>query len=191
MKKFELVVLGGGTAGLTIAEEASAHGWEVALVEESMLGGTCVNVGCIPTKTLIHSSKVMRYVRRASVYGINIAHPGVDWPTVTGRKDALVRDMRENIQQSINDNEKIHFQPFKYVIRAMAMALAEEDGLIKLIVDEKTDVLLGAHILGPSAGELIHELVAAIRFEARLADLQDSIHIHPTLAEGINSAALS
>jgi len=84
---------------------------------------------------------------------------------------------------------KILSQPFKYVARAMAMA--EEDGLIKLIVDEKTDALLGAHIFGPSAGELIHELAAVIRFGGKLFDLQDMLHIHPTLAEGINSAALS
>ncbi|BCV22069.1 FAD-dependent oxidoreductase [Moorella sp. Hama-1] len=52
VKKFELVVLGGGTAGLTIAEEAATHGWEVALLEERALGGTCVNVGRILVKTL-------------------------------------------------------------------------------------------------------------------------------------------
>jgi dihydrolipoamide dehydrogenase len=65
------------------------------------------------------------------------------------------------------------------------------EGFIKLIYETESEKLLGAQLIGSEAGELIHELIAAIYFSAKLSDLRNMIHIHPTLAEAINSAAFS
>jgi len=67
--------------------------------------------------------------------------------------------------------------------------LEKRDGFIKLIIDSNEGKILGAHIIGPKAGELIHELLAAMRFGATVYDLQDMIHVHPTLSEAINNTA--
>ena len=445
-------MLGGGTAGMTVVDEAAANGWEVAVVEAKALGGTCVNNGCIPTKTMIHSAKIMHYIQRAKEYGIECGSPRMDFTAVLARKDRLITAMRDGLYRDVAQNKKIMLfegtaafeepmrvwagseliegerilictgartlippiegldtvdyltsttalqmkelpasliiagggpiavefaqmyarfgvnvtilqrparlvpnvepeisaelqrvleqdgvniitgadvrkvgrnlagitvfaevegaprqfasdrimvatsrkpnsdtlqldkagvetdkrgyirvdsafrtnvpgiwalgdatggamfthrawhdgfllsryffkgelistagrlipyaiftdpeiaavglgeqaawgaghdvtvlqTPFKHVSRAMAMA--EEDGLIKLVVDGKNGKLLGAHLIGPNSGEIIHELVAAIRFNATVYDLQDMLHIHPTLAEGINAAAFS
>ena len=84
--------------------------------------------------------------------------------------------------------DKIVF-PFRFLGRARAMK--EGKGFIKLIFNKETEKILGAHLIGPHAGELIHELIMALRFGATLEDLREGIHVHPTLAEGFNYAALT
>ncbi|PWG67399.1 dihydrolipoyl dehydrogenase, partial [Enterobacter mori] len=69
---YDLVILGGGTAGYVSAIRASQLGKKVALVENSLLGGTCLHKGCIPTKALLKSAEVMKTVTEASEYGIDI-----------------------------------------------------------------------------------------------------------------------
>ncbi|MFQ5796166.1 MAG: FAD-dependent oxidoreductase, partial [Candidatus Bipolaricaulia bacterium] len=72
---------------------------------------------------------------------------------------------------------------------AKARAIGETDGLIKIIADNKTDQILGAHIIGPDGDNLIHELIIAMQVGATFHDVKRAIHIHPTLAEGVNTAA--
>lgn len=93
MELYELAVLGAGTAGMAIAAEAAAQGWQVALIENRQVGGTCVNDGCIPTKILIHAAHVLKTVNRAHEWGIDPGRVTVDWERVRLRKDNLVRAM--------------------------------------------------------------------------------------------------
>ena len=79
--------------------------------------------------------------------------------------------------------------PFKANGRAHAMG--DTHGMVKILSDEKTDQILGAHILGPNASELIAELVVAMEFSASAEDLARTIHAHPTLSESIHEAALA
>ena len=75
---------------MTIAHTASANGWNVAVVESAVLGGTCNNWGCIPTKAMIHSARVMNIVAHAAKYGIKTSAPIVDLAAVVTRKDNLI-----------------------------------------------------------------------------------------------------
>jgi pyruvate/2-oxoglutarate dehydrogenase complex dihydrolipoamide dehydrogenase (E3) component len=88
------VVIGGGMAGLPMAIRASRHGPAV-LIEKDLLGGTCLNRGCIPTKTMIHSAKVAQTVRRASEFGVETDGLGVDLKAVVARKDSIVKSVRD------------------------------------------------------------------------------------------------
>jgi pyruvate/2-oxoglutarate dehydrogenase complex dihydrolipoamide dehydrogenase (E3) component len=72
---------------------------------------------------------------------------------------------------------------------AKARAIGETRGLIKFVVDHKTDRILGCHIAGPDAGNLVHEAVIAMVAGASYSDIGRAIHIHPTLAEAVNAAA--
>jgi pyruvate/2-oxoglutarate dehydrogenase complex dihydrolipoamide dehydrogenase (E3) component len=78
-------------------------------------------------------------------------------------------------------------QQFEGVVRARA--IGETRGLIKFVVDTDNDNILGCHIAGPHAGELVHEAVIAMVAGASYADIRRAIHIHPTLSEGMNAAA--
>lgn len=80
---------------------------------------------------------------------------------------------------------------FSFAINGRAQALHQTAGFVKVIADEKYDEILGVHIIGPMAGELIAEAVLAIEFEASAEDLQRTVHAHPTLSEALHEAALA
>lgn len=107
VKSFDLIVIGGGTAGMNLVYRAAGKGWKVAVIESSHLGGTCINVGCIPSKTLLHSGRVMQKVRDARDYGVIVEPPRVDWPAVVRRKDRLVGRIRSRIYDNVESNENI------------------------------------------------------------------------------------
>jgi dihydrolipoamide dehydrogenase len=80
---------------------------------------------------------------------------------------------------------------FPFMANARAKAIDDTDGLVKIISDAKTDKILGAHIIGPSAGELIAEIVAVMEFGGSSEDIARTCHAHPTLAEAVKEAALA
>lgn len=80
---------------------------------------------------------------------------------------------------------------FGFAANGRAKAMEQAAGVVKVLADARTDTLLGVHILGPMAGELIAEAVTAMEFEGSAEDLQRTIHAHPTLAEALHEAALA
>nr|WP_153867357.1 MULTISPECIES: mercuric reductase [Myxococcaceae] len=91
--RYNLVIIGGGTAGLVAAAGAAGLGARVALVERALLGGDCLNVGCVPSKALIASSRVAQAVRTAAPYGVHAGSARVDFGEVMAR----VRSLRAGI----------------------------------------------------------------------------------------------
>ncbi|MBI4209091.1 MAG: dihydrolipoyl dehydrogenase [Deltaproteobacteria bacterium] len=79
---------------------------------------------------------------------------------------------------------------FPFLANGRALAMGYRDGFVKLIADKKTDRLLGAHILGPRASDMIAEMVLAIEFSASAEDIARTCHAHPTLSEAVKEAAL-
>ena len=88
---YEVIVLGGGKGGKTLAIELGHNGVKTALVERSaeMIGGSCINLACIPTKTLIASARAANGARRATNHGIRTGDIAVDWPSVGREPKAL------------------------------------------------------------------------------------------------------
>jgi dihydrolipoamide dehydrogenase len=80
---------------------------------------------------------------------------------------------------------------FPFAANGRAQALQQGAGMVKLIADEKYDEILGVHIIGPVAGELLAEAVLAMEFSASAEDLQRTVHAHPTLSEALHEAALA
>ena len=85
MPDARVLVLGGGPAGDVAALRAAQLGASVILVERDLLGGTCVNRGCIPTKALLASSELVSRLREASDWGIALGEVGIDWPAMRDR----------------------------------------------------------------------------------------------------------
>src|SRR5919109_2826902 len=87
MKSFDAIIVGTGQAGPSLAARLAAAGWKVAVVEKHKFGGTCVNDGCTPTKTMIASAYAARLAQRGREYGVRIAgKPRVDMKRVKARK---------------------------------------------------------------------------------------------------------
>ncbi len=97
--RFDAIIIGAGQAGPSLAERLTKAGMTVALVERNLFGGTCVNTGCIPTKTLVASARVAHLARRAEEFGVMLDGPvRVDMARVKARMDAVSGRSRENVE---------------------------------------------------------------------------------------------
>ncbi|MCW2240205.1 FAD-containing oxidoreductase [Azospirillum canadense] len=97
--RFDAIIIGAGQAGPSLAERLTKAGMTVALVERNLFGGTCVNTGCIPTKTLVASARVAHLARRAEEFGVVLNGPvRVDMARVKARMDAVSGRSRENVE---------------------------------------------------------------------------------------------
>ena len=89
---FDLLVLGGGSAGLAAARRAAKHGARAAIIENKQLGGTCVNVGCVPKKVMWHAAQLVHGFEDAADYGFNLAElPTLGWAKLVERREAYLR----------------------------------------------------------------------------------------------------
>ncbi|MFN2451860.1 MAG: dihydrolipoyl dehydrogenase [Candidatus Dormibacteria bacterium] len=93
-----VVVLGGGPAGDVAALRAAQLGAEVTLIERAELGGTCLNWGCIPTKSLLAGADLLRKIRMAEQFGINVGEVSIDFPRMMERKEEVVLKMRSGVE---------------------------------------------------------------------------------------------
>ena len=103
---FDLIVLGAGTGGYTAAFRAAQLGMRVALVDSSKIGGTCLHVGCIPTKALLESSELFARLKKAKDFGIVLeGTPGFDYSVMAARRDQVVKRMWTGLKGLVDKNK--------------------------------------------------------------------------------------
>jgi pyruvate/2-oxoglutarate dehydrogenase complex dihydrolipoamide dehydrogenase (E3) component len=108
MPAFDAIVIGTGQAGPTLAHRLAGTGMRVAVIERHLFGGTCVNTGCTPTKTLVASAYAARLAHRAGEYGVAIdGDISVDMKKVKARKDYVLGFSRRGVEGGLRDNPKI------------------------------------------------------------------------------------
>ena len=103
MNKYFLAIIGGGPAGYTAAEKASKAGKDVILFEQNAVGGTCLNVGCIPTKSLLYGAKQYYNATHANKYGVTAENVTFDFAAMQKRKTIVVRKLVAGIKQRLNN----------------------------------------------------------------------------------------
>lgn len=94
--QFDLIVIGGGSGGIASAVRAAKHGAKVAVVEPSYLGGTCVNLGCVPKKIMFNASMMAEAMHHASDFGFDPVQVKLDWNTLVTKRNAYIERLREN-----------------------------------------------------------------------------------------------
>jgi len=105
--EFDAIIIGAGQAGPSLAARFSKESQRVAIIERKHFGGTCVNTGCIPTKTLVASAYVAHMARRAQDYGVDNRAVSVDMKRVKARKDAIVEQSRDGLSQLLGNLDKV------------------------------------------------------------------------------------
>lgn len=94
-KHYDLIAIGGGSGGLSAAERAASYGARCAVIETGRLGGTCVNVGCVPKKIMWHTAHLAHALDDASGYGFKLDYFDFDWRRLKTARDALIRHLNE------------------------------------------------------------------------------------------------
>jgi pyruvate/2-oxoglutarate dehydrogenase complex dihydrolipoamide dehydrogenase (E3) component len=106
--KYDAIIIGTGQAGPSLAVRLANAGMKVAIIERKRFGGTCVNNGCIPTKTLVASARAAHIARHAGEYGVRIASSiAVDMKKVKERKDAVVRRSNEGVEKWLKSTQNV------------------------------------------------------------------------------------
>ena len=107
---YDFLVLGGGSGGLAAAKRASSHGVRTALVDPGPLGGTCVNVGCVPKKVMWNASALAEAMEDAPAYGFDVSEPGFDWGRLRTARDAYVERLNGIHRRNLDVAEVSHIQ---------------------------------------------------------------------------------
>jgi len=105
--KYDAIIVGSGQAGNPFAFRLADLGWSVALIEEKNLGGTCINVGCTPTKTMVHRAQVAHYARNAARWGVNTSGVKVDLAKIVAQKDEVVLSFRGGQQRRVDERKNL------------------------------------------------------------------------------------
>jgi pyruvate/2-oxoglutarate dehydrogenase complex dihydrolipoamide dehydrogenase (E3) component len=108
MTHYEAIVIGSGQAGSPLSQKLADHGWTVALIEQEHLGGTCINTGCTPTKTMIASAQVAYYAREAGKWGVRVGGVSIDLPRIVSRKDQIVEQFRSGWERRVASQKTLH-----------------------------------------------------------------------------------
>lgn len=148
-KTYDIAVLGGGPAGYVAAIRAAQLGAKVALIEKQVLGGVCMNVGCIPTKALLKTSELISSVKKAKEFGLESKVENIRWDMAGLRKERVVKNLRIGIEQLMKGNQVEVIYGQGTVLSAHSVEVWTEEGK-KLISCEKLILATGSKPLIPS-----------------------------------------
>lgn len=134
--KYDIAIIGGGPAGYTAAERAAAGGLKTVIFEKKAMGGVCLNEGCIPTKTLLYSAKLLDNAKGAAKYGIAVPD-GISFnlEKIIDRKDKVVKKLTGGVKQTVKSYGA-------ELIEKEAVITGEDNGLIQILAGgEKYEVI--------------------------------------------------
>lgn len=129
-RKFDIVVLGGGPGGYPAAIRAAQAGKTVALIEAKEVGGTCLNRGCIPSKTLIANAEVLKRAQEAEEFGVLIGSLSFDFAKMVARKDRIVANVRKSLEGLIASNRIELIKGFGKLTSPTTVKVTGQDNLI-------------------------------------------------------------
>ena len=185
----DLFVIGAGSGGVRAARIAAGHGARVAVAEEHKVGGTCVIRGCVPKKLLVYGAHFAEDLDDAAMFGWDVPSKRFDWPVLrdnvpnavfshppiagVGLTEGEARNTLGQVKVFTSD-----FRPMKNVL-----AGRNERSLYKLVVDAATDRVVGIHMIGPDAPEILQAAAVAVKAGLKKADFDNTIALHPTMSE--------
>ena len=129
--RYFLAIIGGGPAGYTAAEKASKAGKDVVLFEQNAVGGTCLNVGCIPTKSLLYGAKQYYNATHASKYGVTASDVTFDFAAMQKRKTIVVRKLVAGIKQRLNNEHCM-------LVNGFAKVVSRQDSVVSIECNGET-----------------------------------------------------
>jgi len=154
MLKYDAILIGSGQAANPLAEKLAAAGWKTVLIEKKFIAGTCINVGCTPTKTLIASGRVAYLTKRSADYGVYTTGHSIDIEAVIKRKNAHVLSARESSTKRLLETQHLDVVFGNAVFSGpKEVTVTKEDGSVTIMTAEKIFINIGTRpTIPPIAG---------------------------------------
>jgi len=141
--KVSVAVIGGGPGGYVAAIRAAQLGADVTLIEKDKMGGTCLNVGCIPTKALLHSADVYETAKNGADIGIN-AEVSVDWKKILSNKDKVTKELVQGVKGLMKANKIKVIQGTAEFVNSSKLKVAKDNGAEEYIEADKIIIASGS-----------------------------------------------
>jgi dihydrolipoamide dehydrogenase len=159
MPHYNTVVIGTGPGGYIAAIRAAQMGLKTAVVEKDELGGTCLNWGCIPTKSWIVTAHLFEQIKRAKEYGIVVGEPQIDWPALVARKNKIVKQLTGGVKQLLSGRQVDIHKGTAKLASANRIVIAKTGGGTDEITTDHVILATGAYAWNPPGWSLDGERV--------------------------------
>ncbi len=172
-ENYEVLIIGSGEAGKNLAWTMGKAGHRTAVIERKLIGGSCPNIACLPSKNVIHSAKVASFAHRGKEFGLQFDSLRIDMAGVQNESEANAKGIDYRIVKI----------PMSSVLRMQT--LSELRGFIKMLIAVETDHILGLTVFGFDASEILAVVQTAMLAGLPYTTLRDTMFTHPTPAEGL------
>lgn len=108
-EKYDAIIVGTGQSGVPLAKNLAGEGWKTLIIEKNLVGGSCINYGCTPSKTMEASSKIIYTTKRAEVYGIHHSKTDINLKEIIKRKNDIVKSFRGGLEDGIEETDNLYF----------------------------------------------------------------------------------
>jgi glutathione reductase (NADPH) len=142
--KFDLIVIGGGSGGLAHAQRAAEYGAKAAVIESGRLGGTCVNVGCVPKKIMWYSAHHAHQMRHARDFGFDVTANGHDWSDLKTKRDAYIQRLNGIYESNLDKRDVTYLKGLGRIVGANSV---EVDG--QIITADRLVIATGGYPIVP------------------------------------------
>ena len=177
MSTYDVAIIGGGPGGYVAAIKAAQLGGKVCLIEKGELGGTCLNRGCIPTKTLFAVANFATQVRGAAGFGLKIDGVEVDYPQVVAHKNATVKQLTGGIDKLLKGNEVLTINGMGELTSRNTIEVTRSDGTQVEISAERIIIATGSEPANIPVFEIDEQQVLTTTGGLELAELPSSMII--------------
>ncbi|WP_194848237.1 dihydrolipoyl dehydrogenase [Candidatus Neptunochlamydia vexilliferae] len=174
-QKFDLAVIGAGPGGYVAAIKGAQMGKKVALIEKENLGGTCLNVGCIPSKALLSNAAIFNKIKHAEDFGINVEKVSFDYGKMKTRKDKVVSGIRQSLGGLLKSNGITIFEGFAKFESPKELKVKGKDNA--LIQADKIIIATGSQPIDIPAFPCDHERILNSTSALELTELPQSMAI--------------
>lgn len=156
-EQFDIAVIGGGPGGYVAAIKASQSGKKICIIDKGHLGGTCLNVGCIPTKTLLANAGVLHKIQHAADFGISVGQVSFDYAKMHARKNGVVSKLRSGVEGLLSSNKIKIFRGHAEFLSPRELKIKGEDNLV--VSAEKIIIATGSEPLDIPAFPCDHKKI--------------------------------